>query len=221
MELLTTIIGLLENLNPEKLLTNAGEYAFYIVLFVIFAETGLFFGFFLPGDSLLFVAGLFCRSGQLTVGLPVLLISLMIAGILGNMTGYFTGAKMGRGLFEKDTLFFKKKYLHTTEDFYARYGTLALILGRFLPIVRTFAPILAGIIKMDFKKFLVYNIIGSVAWVASITSAGYALGEIKWIREHIEVIVILLIVLTIIPVIRTYFVAKKNMANRTQEKVDL
>lgn len=214
-DILLSITDYLQYLKPDVLIKAAGEYGFYLVLFIIFAETGLFFGFFLPGDSLLFVSGLFCRTVDFGFNLPVLLLGLMIAGILGNLVGYFTGYKLGRALFSKeDSIIFKKKYLTMTEEFYNKYDRMALILGRFIPIIRTFAPILAGVIRLDYKKFMVYNVAGSIAWVASITIAGFLLGEIEFVRKNIELIVVGLIIITIIPVFSTYFKAKKNMKKK-------
>jgi len=198
-----------EFINPEHIIRTGG---FAIVMLVIFAETGLFFGFFFPGDSLLFTAGLFCSIGLLPTPIFLFLLGVAGAGILGNFVGYWFGATMGARLFKKeDSLLFKKKYITMTEGFYERYGKMALIAGRFLPIVRTFAPIMAGVIKMDFKKFIAYNIIGSVLWVFSFTLAGYFLGKVfPEIRHYLEYIVVGLIIITIIPVIRTYLRERKR-----------
>src|SRR4051812_46897381 len=145
-------------LDPEKLLREGG---FYLVVFVIYAETGLFFGFFLPGDYLLFLAGMFVATGKLDVNIAVLLAGLCIAAISGNFTGYWFGRKTGPVLYtRKDSFFFKKRYLKAAEDYYYKQGAFALIMGRFVPIVRTFAPIFAGVVKLEFKKFALYNVVG-------------------------------------------------------------
>ncbi|MGL5892859.1 MAG: VTT domain-containing protein [Bacteroidia bacterium] len=178
-----------------------------LLLFVVFAETGLMVGFFLPGDSLMFVSGLLCRTKPelLNTNIVVLLLSLIAAAVVGNMAGYWFGRRVGPALFRRnDSWIFKKRYLDVTQDFYTRHGGRALVLGRFIPIVRTFAPILAGVIKIDFKKFMLYNVLGAVAWVGSLGLAGYFLGQIAWVEKNIGYIVLFLIVITLIPVIRTW-----------------
>ncbi len=195
--------------NPEYIIETGG---FAILLLIVFAETGLFFGFFFPGDSLLFTAGLLASMGILPTHIVLLLIGLTSAGIAGNFAGYWFGSSMGAKLFnKKDSLIFKKKYLMMTQGFYDRYGKMALIAGRFLPIIRTFAPIMAGVIKMDFKKFVIYNVAGSFLWVFSFTLAGYFLGmAFPNIKDYLEYIVLGLIIVTIIPVIRTYLRERKK-----------
>jgi membrane-associated protein len=211
-------------LNPQTIIHEGG---LWLLLIVIFAETGLFIGFFLPGDSLLFVAGLAIKltaNGKPLIDLgmePVLtLISVILltalAAIIGNFVGYFFGFTLGPRLFNReDSIIFKKKYLDMTQSFYDRHGRPALILGRFLPIIRTFVPILAGAIKMNPGRFAVYNIIGALLWVPLLITAGYLLGSIKWVEHNIEIIVILLIVVTIIPVIRTVLRERKKAKAKT------
>jgi membrane-associated protein len=188
-----------------------------LLLFVVFAETGLLVGFFLPGDSLLFVSGMICatRPELLGVHIVVLLLSLIAAAVLGNIAGYYFGKRVGPALFRKeDSLLFKKRNLETTQDFYLRHGGKTLVMGRFLPIIRTFAPILAGVIQVDFKKFMGYNIVGASAWVISLGLAGYFLGQIKWVEDNIGYIVIFLIIITMIPVYTTWRHQKrKHKAN--------
>jgi membrane-associated protein len=195
---------------------NGIQIGLWLVLFIVFAETGLFAGFFLPGDSLLFLSGIYSRelienfmvinSDFLNV---VLLASLVaIAGILGNTVGYWFGAKSGYYLYNKqDSLWFKKKYLIRSKDFFEKHGGRAIILARFLPIFRTFAPIVAGIVRMEKKKFMFYNFISSIVWSFSLIFAGhylygFLLAEYEIdLKQHIEVIVITLVVVTIIPVL--------------------
>src|ERR1700743_1947791 len=166
----------LQNLTDAQSILSKG--GFCLLLIVVFAETGLFFGFFLPGDYLLFMAGLLCASGMFEVNIFVLIVSLIIAGILGNYAGYFFGRRTGPLLFNKhESFFFKKRHVVMAEQFYVKYGGMALILGRFFPIIRTFAPIFAGVVKIDIKKFTLYNIIGSVAWVVTLCLTGYFLGR--------------------------------------------
>lgn len=204
-------------IDPEKLLKEGG---FYVVVFVIFAETGLFFGFFLPGDYLLFLAGMFVATGKLDVSIYTLVISLLIAAVAGNFTGYWFGRKTGPMLYNrKESFFFKKRYLMAAEKYYHEQGAFALIMGRFVPIVRTFAPIFAGVVKLDFKKFAFYNILGAILWIASLTLLGYFLGRkfAQQIEEYLVYIIIGFIVITTIPLIIT-FVKKQIGINKVDEK---
>jgi membrane-associated protein len=186
--------------NAQSILSKGG---FFILLAVVFAETGLFFGFFLPGDYLLFTAGLLCASGMFEVNIFTLIISLIIAGVMGNYVGYFFGRRTGPLLFNKhDSFFFKKRHVVMAEQFYVKYGGMALILGRFFPIIRTFAPIFAGVVKVDIKRFSLYNIIGSVAWVLMLCLTGYFLGrKFPEVRHYVQYIVLGFFVITTIPLI--------------------
>lgn len=196
-------------LNPQSIIHYGG---LALLLFVIFAETGLFFGFFLPGDSLLFVAGLMAGSPIFDVDIVTLNLTVITAGILGNFVGYFFGKKTGPMLFKRDdSLFFKKKHANAAKDFYDRYGGMALILGRFIPIIRTFVPIMAGVVSIDFKKFVIYNIVGCIAWVVSMTLSGYFLGKIfPSLQENLEYIVITIILVSMIPVVLTYLKERRR-----------
>ncbi len=195
---------------------NGVKMGLYIVLFIVFAETGLFAGFFLPGDSLLFLAGIYNRelienvflieSSFLNVALLSTFVA--IAGIFGNMVGYWFGSKSGYYLYNKeDSFWFKKKYLIQSKEFFEKHGGRAIIFARFLPIFRTFAPIVAGIVSMDKKKFMFYNIVSSIFWSFSLIFAGHYLYGFLLdrfdidLKEHIELIVIGLVVITILPVI--------------------
>ncbi|MBI4931615.1 MAG: VTT domain-containing protein [Bacteroidetes bacterium] len=190
--------------NPESIILYGG---LALLLFVIFAETGLMIGFFLPGDSLVFVSGLLCGTKPELLGIEIytLILSMSIAAILGNVTGYYFGIKIGPALFTKDdNLIFKKKYVVITRSFYDRHGGKSLILGRFLPIIRTFAPILAGVIKMDLKIFLFHTVAGAILWIGSLSILGYYLGRIVWVKENVEWFIFALLILTTIPFISTY-----------------
>ncbi|MFC1222162.1 DedA family protein [Pedobacter sp. BG31] len=207
-------------LDPEKLLREGG---FYLVIFVIYAETGLFFGFFLPGDYLLFLAGMFVATGKLDVNIAVLLAGLCVAAISGNFTGYWFGRKTGPVLYtRKDSFFFKKRYLKAAKEYYQKQGAFALIMGRFVPIVRTFAPIFAGVVKLDFKKFALYNILGGVLWICSLTLLGYFLGRRfeKEINDYLLYIIIGFILITTIPLLIT-FVKSKVVSGTEEDKTDL
>ncbi len=214
---------------------NGIKVGLWLVLFIVFAETGLFAGFFLPGDSLLFLAGIFNREliqNFLFIEsdlMNVVLLATMVAfaGIFGNMVGYWFGSKSGYYLYNKqDTFWFKKKYLVQSKDFFEKHGGRAIILARFLPILRTFAPIVAGIVMMEKKKFMLYNIISSFIWSFSLILAGhYLYGFLleKYqidLKEHIELIVIILVVITIVPVI-IKFSKKSNDEDKEEDIIDL
>jgi len=205
----------LQNLTDAQSILSSG--GFYLLLIVVFAETGLFFGFFLPGDYLLFLAGLLSAAGIIQVPIYTLVLSLIAAGVLGNYTGYWFGYRTGPVLFSKnDSFFFKKRYITVAEEFYAKYGGMALILGRFFPIVRTFAPIFAGVVRVDLKKFTIYNIVGSVAWVTTLTLAGYFLGRrFPELKDYLQYIVLGLIIITSIPLIIA-FVRKRYAKSKEQ-----
>jgi membrane-associated protein len=203
----------------------------YILLLVVFAETGLFVGFFFPGDSLLFAAGVFLdKIANKFIGIPqdtptefglphiTVIVLIIVASILGNIVGYWFGRKAGPLLYErKETWVFKKKHLIRATEFYNRYGKATIFLAKFLPIVRTFAPIVAGIVKMHRPTFMFYNIVGSLAWVTSMMLGGYFLDS--WVsrkfglelKDHIEAITIIIILVTTLPVLYKLFFAKKRI----------
>lgn len=190
---------------------------FYLILFVIFAETGLFFGFFLPGDYLLFLAGMFVATNKLDVGIVTMIVGLIVAAIAGNFVGYWFGYRTGPMLYNKrDSFFFKKKYLLAAEEYYKKQGAFTLIIGRFVPIVRTFAPIFAGVVKLDARKFAFYNIVGAVFWITSLTLLGFFLGRKfeKEINEYLLYIIVGFIVVTTLPLIVT--VLKRNFNNNNK-----
>lgn len=210
-------------LQPQFYIEHGG---LWLLLFVVFAETGLFIGFFLPGDSLLFVAGIYSANianqlvptGSEYVDLFVLLVLISLAGIAGNSVGYWFGRKVGPSMYSwKENMLFKRRYLREAHDFYDKHGGGAIVVARFIPIVRTFAPIVAGIVQMEKKKFAFYNVIGCVAWVFSMLFAGHFLQ--KWIlsqfgfdlKDHLEIIVLGIVLVTSGPVmIKLLFNKKKN-----------
>jgi membrane-associated protein len=209
-------ISFLELFNPQNII-QAGGLA--LLLFIIFAETGLFFGFFLPGDSLLFVAGLLSNSKYIDLPVGLLIILLIIAAFSGTCVGYFFGIWAKRFRPKKENFFFKQKYLDMAQDFYSRYGMMAFIVGRFLPIVRTFVPILAGIVKIEFKKFLFYNLLGAAAWITSLVMAGHLLGNMfPTLIDNVESIIVVLIIVTAIPVIISYRKQRSPSLNKEQQK---
>ncbi len=186
--------------NSEKLIHYGG---LTLLLLVIFAETGLFFGFIFPGDALLFTAGLLCGV-DLTVNIWVLVITVALAAIAGNVTGYLTGKYLGQKLLmKKDTLLFKKRHITDSQAYYERYGGVALVAGRFLPVVRTFVPMLAGVIGIPFWRFNLYNVSGAVLWSGSLIPLGYFVGkEIPASIDHIEYIVLGITAITMTIMIR-------------------
>lgn len=207
------IIEFLNNLiNPAWIVQHGG---LYIVALIVFVETGLFFGFFLPGDSLLFIAGMIIANTMSPFAIPVINLVywiglIAVAGILGNFTGYWFGKKSDRFLFKKDRWLFKRKYLLQAEEFYAKKGGGAIIVARFLPIIRTFAPIVAGMVKMKPAKFSLYNILGSLLWATTIVSAGFLMGESTWAKDHLEKIIIGIVLLTTGPVLLKLLLKKKK-----------
>jgi membrane-associated protein len=168
---------------------------------IVFVETGLFVGFFLPGDSLLVTAGLFAAKGDL--GLWSIFLFVSLAAIVGDTVGYTIGARTGPKIFTReDSLLFHKKHLITTKEFYDRYGGVTIIIARFMPIVRTFAPLVAGVGGMEYRRFVFYNIAGGIGWVVSMTSLGYFLGKaVPGIDRHIHVVIAVVIFLSLLPAI--------------------
>lgn len=176
---------------------------------IVFAETGLFLGFFLPGDSLLFIAGFL--AGQGLFSLPILIALLWVAAILGNIVGYEFGKFVGPRLFQKeDSLIFRKAHLLKAQAFYEKHGAKTLFLARFMPIVRTFAPIVAGVAQMDFRAFLFYSATGATVWVVGLTVLGYYLGALEIVRENLEPVILLIIFISILPAIIEYLKEKQK-----------
>src|SRR6185295_15852018 len=179
-------------LNPkiiiETLLVKGGLFVYLGLILIVFAETGLAVGFFLPGDSLLVVAGLFAATGKLNVA--VLLITLFVAAVIGDGVGYYTGARLGPRLFKREkSLLFRPSHLLKAQAFYEKYGGKTIIIARFVPIIRTFAPIVAGAAKMPYRNFVVYNVAGGFLWVFSMILAGYFLGRaFPFLRDHLEIV---------------------------------
>jgi membrane-associated protein len=209
-------------LQPQYYIDNGG---LWLVLFIIFAETGLFAGFFLPGDSLLFVAGIYSSSlaasfydtGNDFLNLVLLITLSSLAGILGNVAGFWFGRRIGPAMYHwKDRFLFKKRYLHQAKEFYDKHGGGAIVFARFLPVIRTFAPIIAGIVYMDRKKFAFYNILGCIAWTTSMLASGHYLQKFFEqrfnydLREHLEIIVLVIVLVTTAPVLYKLFFGKKK-----------
>jgi len=211
---LETILEFLTSLyQPDKLIELIRSGGYLVLAMIVFAETGLFIGFFLPGDSLLFLAGLSAAQGLFEVNFLVVLLSLM--AILGDALGYWIGHRTGIVLYErKDTFWFKEKHLLYARNFYLRHGGKAIVLARFIPFARTFAPVVAGIAQMRYPRFAAYNVFGGIFWVMSMVLAGYYLGQRVWVRENLEKVVLLIVLLSISPIL---FEATRNWF-RTREK---
>ena len=181
-------------------LEGLGNVGFWIVVGIIFAECGILIGFFLPGDSLLFIAGLLIANGTITINIWLACAILFSAALAGNITGYWIGYKAGPSLFNKpESRVFKKEYVDRTHHFFDRYGARAIVLARFVPIVRTFITAIAGVGKMDFTRYLIFSAVGAFLWAVGVTVAGYFLGNITFVKDHIELILILVVVVSLIP----------------------
>jgi membrane-associated protein len=197
--------------DPESIIHYGG---LYLLLFVVFAETGLFIGFFLPGDSLLFTAGLLCSSGIIEIHPFLLVILVITAAVAGNMVGYAFGKKVGILLFtRKSGIFFRQSHLVAANEYYKKHGKKTIIFSRFLPIVRTFAPIVAGIVKLDYYKFFIYSLAGAIGWVGILVLTGYYLGiYLPRTKDYLDYIIIFLIVITSLPFV--FNSIKKKIAGR-------
>lgn len=225
-------------LNPEfyiNLEIGGVPVGIYVVLFIVFAETGLFAGFFLPGDSLLFLAGIYSHELMVTVFpmgsdfLDVLVLStfVAIAGIIGNTFGYWFGAKSGSYLYnKKDSFWFKKKYLIQSHEFFEKHGGRAIIFARFLPVIRTFAPIIAGVVKMDKKRFMLFNIISSFLWAFTLIFAGHYLHALFNeefgidLKHYIEYIIVIIVAVTTIPLILNAIKGNKVTEQEAKEEAE-
>jgi membrane-associated protein len=198
--------------DPNSIIEYGG---LWLLLFVVFAETGLLIGFFLPGDNLILLAGILCKAEPelMKVNYAEMATLLIIAAVAGNTTGYWFGRKAGEKLYsKKDSLFFRRRHIEVTTKYYNRYGgNLTLVIARFLPVVRTFAPIIAGVIHIDFLKFMFFNIVGALAWILSLSAVGYYLVDVfPQIRDYLGYVFLALIVLTAIPILRVIFRRRKE-----------
>jgi len=199
------------HLDFDWLFANYGTAIYTVLFLVIFIETGLVAMPFLPGDSLLFTAGLFARSGHLN--LSYLLILLFIAAVLGDNCNYWVGRKIGLKIFTlkiKGRTLVKHEYLAKTHLFFEKHGTKAIIMARFVPIVRTFSPFAAGVAEMNYKKFVSFDILGGALWIGSLTIAGYLLGEVEFIRKHIDLVCLGIILVSVLPIIIGYLTGRKK-----------
>jgi membrane-associated protein len=189
-------------LDPDQLLRMLGPYVLVGLCLIIFAECGLLIGFFLPGDSLLFTAGLFVANG--IIGAPIWLVCLLltVCAVAGNVVGYFIGFTVGPALFNRpDSRLFKREHVDKTHAFFEKYGPRAIVLGRFVPIVRTFITAIAGVGRMDPRSYFTYSVIGGVAWATGVTLLGFWLGRITFVKDNVEMILIGIVALSFLPII--------------------
>ena len=188
-------------LDPEGLLKGFGSLALFAACLILFIECGLLVGVILPGDSLLFIVGMLIASNFISTPLSIALLLLSICAIAGNLLGYWTGAKVGPKLFSRpDSKLFKQEYVVTTQNFFEKHGSRAIVLARFVPIVRSVITALAGVARMDYKTYATYSTIGGILWICSMTLAGYFLGSIPVIKENIDLVAIGIVLLSLIPV---------------------
>jgi membrane-associated protein len=213
--MLTTLLYSLFALDESvaALAAQYGHWIYAILFLVIFAETGLVVFPFLPGDSILFIAGTVVATADLNV--HVLVLVLLAAAILGDTVNYSVGHYIGPKVFERpDSRWFRKKHLHRTQAFYEKYGGVTIIIGRFVPIIRTFAPFLAGVAGMSYHRFLTYNVIGAVGWITSLVYAGYLFGNIPWVKHNLTFIVVGIVIVSVLPAISTYLKERRSRRRR-------
>jgi membrane-associated protein len=210
MELIKSLIDLFLHLDEylSVIIADYGTWTYGILFFVIFIETGFVVTPFLPGDSLLFAAGSFAALGALS---PVVLFLLLsAAAILGDTVNYWIGHYIGPKAFSGNVRFLKKEYLDRTHEFYEKHGGKTIILARFIPIIRTFAPFVAGIGEMTYWRFITYNVVGGIAWVALFTFAGYYFGNIPFVKRNFEFVILAIIFISVLPPIIEYFKARRE-----------
>lgn len=208
-----TAAGFLEFLNPENLLEALGTYALVGVVLIIFAECGLLIGFFLPGDSLLFATGMFIAQGFIPVNIWWACVLLTAAAFLGNVVGYWVGAKAGPRLFARqDSRIFKQEYVDKTQAFFDKYGNRAIVMARFVPIVRTFITAMAGVGRMDYRRYLIYSGIGALIWGTGVTLLGYFLGSIPFVKDNVEIMLLAIVLVSAVPMVWEYVKHRRERA---------
>ncbi|WP_214368369.1 DedA family protein [Pseudonocardia sp. H11422] len=191
-----------EWLKPDTIISWLGPWALVGLTLIVFAECGLLLGFFLPGDSLLFTAGLFVAGGAIGTPLWAVCLILVVAAFVGNVTGYWIGRKAGPAIFDRpQSRLFKPQHVVKTQEFFDRYGNRAIVLGRFVPIVRTFITVMAGVGRMEPRRYLTYSLIGGVAWAAGVTVLGFWLGQFPFVRDNIEAMLILIVLVSVLPIV--------------------
>ena len=213
--MLTTLLYSLFALDDSvaALATQYGHWIYAILFLVIFAETGLVVFPFLPGDSILFISGTVVATADLNI--HALVVVLLAAAILGDTVNYSVGHYIGPKVFERpDSRWFRKRHLQQTQAFYDKYGGITIIIGRFVPIIRTFAPFLAGVAGMSYRRFLAFNVVGAIGWITSLVYAGYLFGNIPWVKQNLTLIVIAIVVVSVIPAVTTYLRERRSRKHR-------
>ncbi|GAA1309678.1 DedA family protein [Pseudonocardia xinjiangensis] len=191
-----------EWLQPDTIISWLGPWALVGLALIVFAECGLLLGFFLPGDSLLFTGGLFVAQGSIEAPLWLVCAILVVAALAGNASGYWIGRKAGPAVFDKPkSKLFKPQHVRKTQDFFDKYGNRAIVLGRFVPVVRTFITVMAGVGQMEPKRYFTYSLIGGVAWAAGVTVLGFWLGQFTFVRDHIELMLIVIVLVSVLPIL--------------------
>jgi membrane-associated protein len=221
----TSYLALLPGwLDPSNLITAMGSWAVLGILLIIFCECGILLGFFLPGDTLLFIAGLFVATGAIDINLWLFIALLSIAAFVGNMVGYGIGYKIGPPVFSRpNAKLLKHEYIEKSEAFFAKYGKITVVLARFVPVVRTVATVMAGASKMDVKIYTIYSAIGGVIWVGSVTAAGYYLGQIDLVADNVDLIVvgavIIVVAFSTVPAVAHWLARRRAARGRATPEI--
>ncbi|MDB5322819.1 MAG: putative rane-associated protein [Phycisphaerales bacterium] len=221
MELINKLIWTLFHLKPETLtsfMNYVGPQKLYVVLFaILFAETGLVVTPFLPGDSLLFAVGVICALPDGPLNVPLVLGVIFAAVLLGDNTNYWIGRRLGKAVFTRESSrLLNKKHLVRAQSFYEAYGAKTIILARFVPIVRTFAPFVAGIGRMHYARFLAFSVLGAVLWIAICVTAGYTLANVRFIREHFDLVVVAIVIISVLPMVFEYMKHRKQVRAKAE-----
>jgi membrane-associated protein len=216
MEFLTYILDVFMHLDVHLsgIIAQFGPYAYVILFLVIFCETGLVVTPFLPGDSLLFVIGAFAAKGDFELGLIFTVLSA--AAITGNMVNYQIGRYLGPKVFHGQMRFLKQEYLESTRKFYEKHGAKTIVIARFLPIIRTFAPFVAGIGRMDYRRFTIYNIVGCVAWLGAFMLGGYFFGNVPIVKQNLTIVILVIVVISFVPSVIEFIRQRRNMRKSKQ-----
>ncbi|RJQ76535.1 DedA family protein [Pseudonocardiaceae bacterium YIM PH 21723] len=208
---ITVQASILHWLDPLYIIDQLGPFALIGLCVIIFAECGLLLGFFLPGDSLLFIAGLSVATGAIKQPIWLVAVLVTLCAIVGNVCGYYIGRSAGPALFNKpDSKIFKKEYVDKTHEFFEKYGPRAIFLARFVPIVRTFITAFAGVGRMDQKKYFSYSVVGGIVWAAGLLLLGFYLGNIEFIKKNIEMMLILIVLISVVPIVFEVLKARRE-----------
>jgi membrane-associated protein len=203
-------------LDPMQMLESLNGWALVVAVLIVFAECGLLLGFFLPGDSLLFTAGLLIKTGVIQTNIALACLLLTAAAFLGNLTGYYIGYKAGEPLFERpNSRLFRREYVMRTHEFFEKYGGRAIVLARFVPIVRTFITAMAGVARMTFRTYTLYSALGAVLWATGITMLGYLLGRVRFVHDHLTAILLLIVLVSVLPPLVEYLRKRGARGDKT------